>query len=158
MRVPWLLADNPGVTILAAVACGWVALILLAPWLPVPLAAAVYLFGAQICHQIPERSFVLDGVQLPVCARCLGIYAGAALATIVPCPLHAVPVRTAILVALMVNVVTLAGVSNAIRVATGAALGIVVACAVRQALSGTVDYERCRLSRARRSALPESRI
>jgi uncharacterized membrane protein len=32
-----------------------------------------------ICHQIAERSFHLDGAQLPVCARCLGIYAGAAM-------------------------------------------------------------------------------
>src|SRR5688572_32097618 len=38
----------------------------------------MYAIGAVICHQIPERSFHLSGVQLPVCARCLGIYAGAA--------------------------------------------------------------------------------
>jgi len=29
-----------------------------------------------ICHQIPERSFFLNGYQLPVCARCIGIYFG----------------------------------------------------------------------------------
>lgn len=42
------------------------------------VAGAVYLFGRTICHQRPERSFHLNGVQLPVCARCLGLYAGAA--------------------------------------------------------------------------------
>jgi hypothetical protein len=32
-----------------------------------------------ICHQRPERSFHLLGTQLPVCARCMGIYVGAAV-------------------------------------------------------------------------------
>jgi uncharacterized membrane protein len=51
----------------------WVAIILMAP----PLAFAA---GHFICHQRPERSFVLHGRQLPVCARCTGLYAGAAIA------------------------------------------------------------------------------
>ena len=28
------------------------------------------------CHQLPERSFYLRGVQFPVCARCTGVIAG----------------------------------------------------------------------------------
>lgn len=28
------------------------------------------------CHQIPERSFFLFGYQLPLCARCMGIFLG----------------------------------------------------------------------------------
>ena len=39
--------------------------------------ATIYSFGAVICHQLPERSFFLDGRQLPVCARCTGLYVGA---------------------------------------------------------------------------------
>ena len=31
-----------------------------------------------VCHQQPERSFVLFGGSVAVCARCLGIYLGAA--------------------------------------------------------------------------------
>lgn len=27
-----------------------------------------------ICHQIPERSFFYDGVQLSLCSRCIGLY------------------------------------------------------------------------------------
>ena len=38
----------------------------------------LYAVGALICHQIPERSFHLAGMQLPVCARCLGLYVGGA--------------------------------------------------------------------------------
>lgn len=35
------------------------------------------LIGYAICHQIPERSFHIAGQQLPLCARCTGIYMGA---------------------------------------------------------------------------------
>ncbi len=35
------------------------------------------LVGYAICHQIPERSFHIAGHQLPLCARCTGIYMGA---------------------------------------------------------------------------------
>src|SRR5262249_31790615 len=35
--------------------------------------------GSVICHQRPERSFFLWSHQMPVCARCTGIYLGAAL-------------------------------------------------------------------------------
>lgn len=45
-------------------------------------ALGVYGFGHVICHQLPARSFHLSGVVLPVCARCTGIYAGAAIASL----------------------------------------------------------------------------
>ena len=40
-------------------------------------SAAVYVAGGVVCHQRPERSFHRWGSQLPVCARCAGLYAGA---------------------------------------------------------------------------------
>ena len=43
------------------------------------VALVLYAAGSLICHQRPERSFHLFGVQLPVCARCAGIYLGAAV-------------------------------------------------------------------------------
>ena len=43
---------------------------------------AVYGFGGAICHQRDDRSFHLFAEQLPVCARCTGLYAGAALAAV----------------------------------------------------------------------------
>src|SRR4051812_8161347 len=46
------------------------------------LSAAVYFSAGLLCHQRPERSFYLWGTQFPVCARCAGIYAGAALGVI----------------------------------------------------------------------------
>ena len=60
----------------------WLSLLLATPLAPAPLAALIYAAGSIVCHQIPERSFHLAGFQLPVCARCLGIYAGAAVAAI----------------------------------------------------------------------------
>jgi len=36
--------------------------------------------GRFICHQRPERSFFITGQQMAVCARCTGLYVGAALA------------------------------------------------------------------------------
>jgi hypothetical protein len=47
------------------------------------LAVVVYVVGSAVCHQLPERSFFLWGRQMPVCARCTGIYVGAALAVVV---------------------------------------------------------------------------
>lgn len=68
--------------------CAWLVLIVAAPLLAssgprrplaVRLAATAYLAGSFVCHQRPARSFHLDGVQMPVCARCTGLYlAGAA--------------------------------------------------------------------------------
>jgi uncharacterized membrane protein len=58
----------------------WTATLLLAPFAlqrgrGVSMASALIYQGASlICHQRPERSFHLAGVQLPVCARCTGLY------------------------------------------------------------------------------------
>src|SRR5258705_5643101 len=49
------------------------------------LVIAAYAIGGVICHQLPERSYQLWGAQMPVCARCAGIYFGAAIAAIVVC-------------------------------------------------------------------------
>jgi uncharacterized membrane protein len=48
------------------------------PSLTLP-ATLVYDASSRICHQRPERSFHLAGPQLPVCARCFGLYASGAL-------------------------------------------------------------------------------
>ena len=74
-------------------AVGWLALLPIAPLLirrpewasssfGHAVAYLVYRVGSLVCHQRPERSFQLLGVALPVCARCTGIYLGAALASI----------------------------------------------------------------------------
>jgi uncharacterized membrane protein len=45
-----------------------------------PLAALLIRnFFARLCHQDPDRSFVVAGSPVAVCVRCLGIYCGAVL-------------------------------------------------------------------------------
>ena len=41
------------------------------------VSAGTYLVGSALCHQRPDRSFRLWDVQMPVCARCVGLYLGA---------------------------------------------------------------------------------
>lgn len=43
-------------------------------------AALLYFFFSFVCHQIPERSFLVCGHPLAVCHRCSGIYLGLFLA------------------------------------------------------------------------------
>jgi uncharacterized membrane protein len=72
---------------LTAAAVSWAVLIWTTPALaahqdrtaPVVLAAAVYGIGTFVCHQAPARSFHVAGIRTPVCARCAGLYVGAAL-------------------------------------------------------------------------------
>jgi hypothetical protein len=47
------------------------------------MTIAIYGIGSIVCHQLPGRSFRLWTAQLPVCARCTGIYFGAAIAAII---------------------------------------------------------------------------
>lgn len=46
------------------------------------IAATIYQTFSHLCHQLPERSFFIDGHPFAVCARCTGIYAGFAMATV----------------------------------------------------------------------------
>jgi uncharacterized membrane protein len=56
---------------------GWVVVLIATPLLPGWAGAVVYSLGSFVCHQLPDRSFHVAGFQLPVCARCVGIYVGA---------------------------------------------------------------------------------
>lgn len=78
------MADSKSVVLSLALgsALAWALAILLAPVavaLAPPVAGLVYALGSVVCHQLPERSFHLVGAQLPVCARCTGLYLGAAI-------------------------------------------------------------------------------
>jgi uncharacterized membrane protein len=76
---------------LPVLAVAWAVLVLLAPWLGSSaaggragawLSAVAYGLGGLVCHQRPERSFHLAGAQLPVCARCTGLYVSGALGVV----------------------------------------------------------------------------
>ena len=42
----------------------------------------IYQAFSYVCHQMPERSFFIDGYQFAVCTRCTGVYFGFAAAVI----------------------------------------------------------------------------
>ena len=57
-----------------------VSLIIIGAWIvvmPGGVLGHADLVGYAICHRIPERSFIVGGMQLPLCARCSGTYLGA---------------------------------------------------------------------------------
>jgi len=62
-----------------------IAIIIIAVFLlfpPVTVLNKTHAVGYAICHQIPSHSIHIDGVSLPLCARCTGIYLGALLAIV----------------------------------------------------------------------------
>jgi uncharacterized membrane protein len=159
------------VLLLAVCAAAWIALLVAAPILPVPIAAALYAAGSLICHQRPDRSFHLLSAQLPVCARCTGIYAGAALGvlgavffprlrrvaadTSARMLLAAGAALTAL--TLVVEWSGLSPLSNAARFAAGMPLGCAVALVVVQAVA-TLHYDGCAPRRPIASSRPPTHI
>jgi uncharacterized membrane protein len=118
------------------------------------IVAIVYAIGSVVCHQLPERSFHLWGAQMPVCARCTGIYAGAAIAPLLWYVLRRVRVqadatyaaRTALVLGALPTIATLAyewttGVmpSNTIRALAGLPLGAAIAAIVLAAAENQVN-------------------
>jgi uncharacterized membrane protein len=106
------------------------------------LLIGVYAIGSAICHQLPERSYHLWTAQMPVCARCAGIYGGAAAAAILSlapagqrCAYsNTVRVRPVLFIAALPTLVTLVYEwttghmpANWIRTVTGVPLGATVA-------------------------------
>jgi uncharacterized membrane protein len=50
-----------------------------------PFAAAfLYLLYSPVCHQLPQRSFALQGFPWAVCSRCAGIYFGLFAGSLLP--------------------------------------------------------------------------
>ncbi len=58
------------------------ALVMIATWLyiaPPGILGKADALGYAVCHRLDERSFHVDGRELPLCARCSGMYLGAVL-------------------------------------------------------------------------------
>jgi hypothetical protein len=75
-------AAGAAVGVALAASIGWLGLLAAAPasvgspTVTGRLSSLAYLAGARVCHQQAARSFAWRGRPQPVCARCLGIYAG----------------------------------------------------------------------------------
>jgi uncharacterized membrane protein len=143
------------VNLAVAVTCAslaWVTMILTAPVAlararaPV-LTLAVYHAGSLVCHQRPERSLHLAGIQLPVCARCFGLYLSGAVGLTLASrrrrafSTHAVRlllVLAALPIAASVALEWLGGIqtSNIQRLITGLPLGFAAGVVIVRSLSG----------------------
>lgn len=110
-------------------------------------AFAVYGVGGLLCHQRPERSFHLWSAQMPVCARCAGIYAGAALTSLLAALRSQVRLRPHAQSLLVASFIPTAASliyewttghtpSNTIRALAGAPLGAAVALVIVAACRG----------------------
>ncbi len=64
-----------GVRVAVAISMLVIALFLLYP--PISFDGKAWSVGRAVCHQFPSHSFTVNGQQLPLCARCTGIYLGA---------------------------------------------------------------------------------
>jgi uncharacterized membrane protein len=122
---------------LAATACGVPCLLARSPEIGLALQRGF----ALVCHQQPERSFVMFGASVAVCARCLGIYLGAAVGLLLRVSRSVA--RRWLVVAVTINVVVwLAELADAhgnsmfVRFAMGIALGMAGAMIVASAEAG----------------------
>ncbi|WP_437504064.1 DUF2085 domain-containing protein [Sorangium sp. So ce1099] len=101
------------------------------------LGAALDRFFVPMCHRLPERSLALEGVMMPICSRCAGIFAGVAAGAVIARPRLKMtawrPILIAICALMVVDVATqdlgLRPVWHATRLATGLAFGYAVAAA-----------------------------
>ncbi len=147
----------------------WVVVLATAPSaaLGAPLSGIAYALGSLLCHQRPERSFHAGLAQVPVCARCCGIYLGAAagaLATVMVAASTRARVmwtRTGVRTALVGCAVPTAGTwmleaaglwapSNVTRFIAALPLGMAVAL--------TVNYVECARPQRNESTLPSTHI
>lgn len=115
---------------------------------------ATYVVSSALCHQQAIRSFFAWGVPLPVCARCSGLYGGAAVAAVsvlwtVTIGVHrSLSHRTARTLLFVAAVPTIASVAaefggvvdpgNLGRALAGLPLGATVAWVVGNTLRGTL--------------------
>jgi uncharacterized membrane protein len=131
-------------------AVAWVAVLFLAPALLFPV-------GQFICHQRPERSFFVHGQQLAVCARCTGLYLGAAigapLALMTAASLVSSRARMVLLVAALPTAVTwslefarIAPFSNTTRFILAVPLGLAAAWLVLGVFAGGEPHLQPRTS------------
>jgi uncharacterized membrane protein len=150
---------------IAVASLAWLAALIVTPFAPASVATVIYAVCSVICHQIPERSFHLAGFQIPVCARCLGIYAGAAFGACAVVLgglvsgsrrwqlLSAHMARTLFIVSALPTLRTIAlewsgmwAGSNVVRSSAGIALGVGGALVVMSAVA-TLHYNACQRRR-----------
>jgi uncharacterized membrane protein len=140
---------------LACAALIWLTLIVMSPVALAsgrfsPLAMAVYHAGSLVCHQRAERSFHVAGAQLPVCARCFGLYLSGAVGLVVASrrrgSIAAATSRLVLVLGALPIAVTVAlewlgliHTTNIVRMLTGLPLGFAAAVVIVRSLARPTD-------------------
>ncbi len=99
-----------------------------------PVASTVYSIGDFYCHQLSDRSYFLNGNQLPFCARDVGVFAGVVSGAIVSL-MFAFDLRWRWLVVALLPIAIDGGIqsitgydsTNGVRLITGAIAGMAIA-------------------------------
>ena len=72
--MPSLVVENRSLYLILLVVLGCLAFLSSGPGLTGSASVWHYHFFDSVCHQLPERSYSVNGVQMAVCSRCFGIY------------------------------------------------------------------------------------
>jgi uncharacterized membrane protein len=115
---------RPLVSRRTAILVSVVAAVVLALWTfgtpPGPMGKAVAV-GYAICHRIAVRSFMIDDIQMPLCARCTGIYLGVIVGLLVAVTRERIkvsrlpPLRVSLILGLFVIAIGVDGLNSYIQ-------------------------------------------
>lgn len=114
------------------------------------IGAAIDLVFFSMCHRRAARTLFFEGVAMPLCSRCAGIFLGVAIAALIGRPILALPkwrVLFAIACALMLaDVVTqdlgIHPVWHATRIATGLLVGYLMVVGLLSGLARDAEVDR----------------
>jgi len=122
------------------------------------LYAMLFEILGMFCHQMPERSWILFGVQAPLCIRCCAILLGSLAAAFyvfsryrLPSPRLSALLASPLLLDVATQMVGLHDGSNGLRFATGASFGFFFLIGSLKWLAGRAELAR---SKGRTSILP----
>jgi len=112
----------------------------------------VYSFGDRLCHQKAERSFFINGNQMPFCSRCTGIWLGLAIGLGFMVFYKIVPDEK-FLILIIIGIVPIAidgfgqllhlwESTNIVRLITGLIAGIVTGLAIGIIIDELIDFKR----------------
>lgn len=99
-----------------------------------------YILGDMLCHQKPERSFFLNGNQMPFCSRCTAIWVGLAIGLAVMIG-YTIELNERFMAIIIMSLIPI-GIdgtgqllgfwesTNLSRVITGLIIGVPVGCAI----------------------------
>jgi uncharacterized membrane protein len=111
----------------------------------------LYIIGDRLCHQKAERSFFLNGNQMPFCSRCTAIWIGIAIGLGFMI-LYKLPLNEKFLILIILGIIPIGidGIgqllgfwesTNFMRVITGSLVGIVCGLAIGLIIDEVIEFK-----------------